>query len=174
MLFSSLLALKCHVELTSFTAAATVNGVELRWATATEKNNAGFTIERSVDKTNWNSVKFVIGSGTSDSPRNYFYLDNNVSAKSCYYRLKQIDNDGTAKYYQEIEAAGIAPSQYELFPNYPNPFNPTTKLSFSLAKPGSVTLTIFNAIGQNVYSVTKDYSLAGIYNIEFNGARLPS
>jgi hypothetical protein len=162
------------VELTTFTASTTSKGVELRWTTATEKNNAGFNVERSSDKSSWSIVKFVNGSGTSNSPKNYYYLDNNVSAGTNYYRLKQIDNDGTSKYYQIIETAGITPSQYELFQNYPNPFNPTTKISFSLVKPGMVTLTVYNAIGQKVYSFTNSYSSAGIYDVEFNGANLPS
>ena len=162
------------VELNAFSASTSVKGVELRWTTATEKNNSGFDVQRSNDNASWSNLKFIQGAGTSNSPKEYYYLDNNVTTQKYYYRLKQIDNDGTVKYLKTVEASVEAPNRYELFQNYPNPFNPTTRISFSILKAGSVTLSIYNAMGQKVRAYSNQYSDAGVYEIEVNAAQLPS
>ena len=87
------------VEMTSFTATAQQTNALLAWSTATEVNNFGFNIERrAIASSAWAKVGFVVGNGTSNATHNYTYADNNLSAGSYAYRIKQIDNDGTFKY----------------------------------------------------------------------------
>ena len=86
------------VSLINFSATPNDNSVLLRWATASEINNLGFELQRSIDGNNgWSAITFVSGAGNSNSTRNYTYVDENLSARRYYYRLKQIDAD--AKYY---------------------------------------------------------------------------
>ena len=66
------------------------------------------------------------------------------------------------------------PVEYELFNNYPNPFNPTTKLSFNLPKEEDVKLDIFNVLGQKVVSLINDKLSAGQHTVDFNANNLPS
>ena len=86
------------VEMTSFTAAAQKTSAQLKWSTATEVNNYGFEIERrAIASSVWAKVGFVAGNGTSNTAHNYTYTDNNLSAGTYAYRIKQVDNNGAFK-----------------------------------------------------------------------------
>ena len=77
------------------------------------------------------------GHGNSNSPKNYSFVDGNVTAGKYSYRLKQIDTDGSYEYSKVIEINFGSETKFELGQNYPNPFNPNTMISFSI--PGSGT-----------------------------------
>ncbi|MHB8580705.1 MAG: ice-binding family protein [Ignavibacteriaceae bacterium] len=170
------------VELTTFTAALNNNAVELNWNTATEVNNYGFDIERSQmseassQNLTWNKIGFVKGSGNSNSPKNYSFVDNTVYYGSYAYRLKQIDNDGTYKYSSVVEVnAGQMQYSFLLNQNYPNPFNPSTEIQFGVSKNSPATLTIFNVLGEKVATLFNGNAVAGqVYNVTLNGSNLAS
>ncbi|MBU1114002.1 MAG: hypothetical protein KKF21_16595, partial [Bacteroidetes bacterium] len=118
------------VELTSFTANLVDGKVELNWETATEVNNYGFDVETlRATSDEWETIGFVQGSGNSNSPKNYTFVDENPSTDSAEYRLKQIDTDGNYSYYSEtVKVAGFGimdvndntlPTEYKLSQNYP-------------------------------------------------------
>lgn len=92
------------VELLSFNTFVNREGVELRWATATEINNDCFTIERSNDLRMWEVLGFVGGSGTTSRPNSYSFTDTQPLAGIGYYRMKQTDFDGQYKYYGPVAA----------------------------------------------------------------------
>ncbi|MGA7162228.1 MAG: T9SS type A sorting domain-containing protein [Bacteroidota bacterium] len=145
------------VELTSFTATERNNEIELAWATATEVNNLGFDVERSTINNqqstinNWTKVGFVAGHGTTNAPQSYSFTDASVRVGTYSYRLKQIDHDGNFVYNKAIEATlGVTPGTVWLDNNYPNPFNPSTKISFILGTAGRATLKVYNILGQEV------------------------
>ena len=163
------------VELTSFTAAASSNAVNLKWSTATEIKNNGFGVERSTNNSNWVTLGFVSGNGNSNSVKNYSYTDNSVSKSGkYYYRLKQVDNDGSYKYTNSTEVNFVAPSVFALNQNYPNPFNPSTIIAYSVPTGSNVKLTVYNAIGQAVSVLENGFKEAGVYNVTFNASNLPS
>jgi uncharacterized protein (TIGR03790 family) len=165
------------VELSSFTAIAKGSGAKLTWATVTETHNYGFEIERrSVPNGTWNNVGFIAGAGTSNSPRDYFFADIDLSAGTYAYRIKQLDNDGAYQYSTsaEIEIVGI-PAMLKLVGNFPNPFNPTTKIRFSVPATGNTQLKIYNIVGQEVATVFHGIAYAGnLYEPEFNASGLSS
>ncbi len=67
------------------------------------------------------------------------------------------------------------PTAFRLDQNYPNPFNPTTKITFTIPADASVTLKIFNTLGEEVKTLVEDQSyLKGTYSVDFNGKSLPS
>jgi hypothetical protein len=67
------------------------------------------------------------------------------------------------------------PEQFLLYPNYPNPFNPTTTIQFDLTHPQKMTLKVFNVLGQEVTTLLNKAPLsAGVHHIEFDGSNLPS
>ncbi|MBK7632244.1 MAG: T9SS type A sorting domain-containing protein [Ignavibacteriales bacterium] len=154
------------VELTSFTATVNNNDVQLIWKTATESNNSGFQIERK-SISEYESIGFVAGSGTTTEPMIYSFSDVNLNPGTYYYRLKQIDYDGTFEYSDLVEIDIITPDIYLLHQNYPNPFNPNTEIMFSLASDANVILKIFDVLGQEVMTLINKYISAGVHTYDF-------
>ena len=159
------------VELASF---GFYQGV-LRWSTASETNNFGFEVQRSNSKNEgFVKVAFVRGHGTTTVPQLYEFKDD-VFEGVYFYRLKQIDTDGSFELSQTVEAVYSNPSTFTLDQNYPNPFNPTTTLSFAIPETGlteanePVRLTIFNSMGQEVLVLLNERKGAGSYNFQWNG-----
>ncbi|KAB2908539.1 MAG: T9SS type A sorting domain-containing protein [Ignavibacteriales bacterium] len=160
------------VELTSFTARAINNSVELNWTTASERNNSGFQIERSTDGISFASVGFINGRGTTTETTNYSYTDNGVNGK-LFYRLKQIDYNGDYGYSDVIEVSSIV-EDFALEQNYPNPFNPTTTISFAVPSKSFVIVKVYNALGKEVRTLANGEYEAGRHTLDFNAADLAS
>lgn len=165
------------VELTSFTAVANAKSVQLQWATASEVDNYGFEVERRLTNSSddsWQTLGFIPGSGQSNSPKNYSYSDNQVSGGTSFkYRLKQIDTDGSSEYVAETEVE-VVPNAYELGQNFPNPFNPSTSIRFSITQPGMVKLNVYNLSGEKVLSLLDEHREAGNYEVKMNASELAS
>ena len=162
------------VELSSFTASANNNSVTLNWKTATETNNKGFEVQRKTSNSQWSDVSFISGNGTSTESHEYSYVDNNLQSGKYYYRLKQVDLDGTSEYSQVIEADVTAPAKFALAQNYPNPFNPATRIDFSLPSNGNVKLTVYNILGQQVAVLINGFMQSGSHSVDFNATDLNS
>jgi hypothetical protein len=90
------------VELLNFTAQGTANGTKLFWATATEINNHYFQIEKSEDAVFFHEIGRVDGAGNSNMQMDYNYTDTENLNKKVYYRLRQVDFDGSVSYSQVI------------------------------------------------------------------------
>ncbi len=162
------------VELGLFTAENSDGFVTLRWSTITETNNYGFDIERSNDGVQFEKIVFINGNGTKTSKTDYLYTDKNISASKYYYRLKQIDFDGSISYSKTIEIDGLIEKRYNLNQNYPNPFNPSTSISFDLGKKSNISLSVFNSLGELVYELNQNELETGRHTISFNGTDLTS
>ena len=162
------------VELTAFTANVAGTNVELEWTTATEVNNQGFDVERSNDNNTFEKIGFVPGFGTTTEPKNYSYTDRSVSNGKYYYRLKQIDFDGSFKYSDVVEAEVSLPTVFALEQNYPNPFNPSTSIRFSLPVDAQVTIGVYNLVGEKVAEIASGNLSAGSHNITFDASKLTS
>ncbi len=105
------------VELTSFEGHANGTGIELKWVTATELNNQGFWVEKSIDGLVFDSIGFVDGAGNSTDEIIYRFSD--VSSSNCYYRLLQVDYDGAYEYSPTIFVQVNSILNIQV---YPNPF----------------------------------------------------
>ena len=162
------------VELTSFAATSNNSEVVLDWSTATEINNSGFEIERSADNKDFQRIAFIEGKGTTSERVNYSYVDGSVENGTYFYRLKQVDFDGTFEYSSVVEVEVIAPAEFALEQNYPNPFNPTTTIKFSVPTQANVTIKLYNTLGQQVAQVLNSTFDAGRHSVEFNASNLTS
>ena len=175
------------VELTSFTAKEFSNGVELNWRTATEVNNYGFEIERSstplgtidssrVETREWETIGFVEGHGNSYSPKDYSFVDSISFSGEVKYRLKQIDTDGTFDYSDivtvELSIVSVDPMKIvksNLDQNHPNPFNPSTIISYQLVHSTNVSLKVYDILGNEIVTLIDDQKQnAGTHYVEFN------
>jgi hypothetical protein len=164
------------VELVSFTAAVIDDGVVLKWATASELNNHGFEIERSVDGTEFYTVAFIKGAGTTTEGREYSFTDNveHKGGETFYYRLKQVDLDGRVEYSDIVQVEFEVPIDFALHQNYPNPFNPTTTIKYTVPQTSLVTIKVYDLTGQEVVSLVNEVKEAGIYDLEFDAQNLAS
>ena len=165
------------VELVSFNANVDENGINLKWATSTETNNSGFDIERSKDNINFEKIGNVKGKGTTTESQEYSFRDGGITTGKgkVYYRLKQIDLNGTSSYSDAIEVEySIIPVEFSLSQNYPNPFNPTTNIKFGIPKEVLVTLKVYDILGREVATVVNQKMEPGYYEYEWNGVPFAS
>lgn len=144
---SAIASIPLPVTLLYFHAEAAGNNVELKWATASETNNAYFTIQRSTDGLQYVNVADVAGNVNSSSEIAYQFTDNNAPSGTVYYRLKQTDIDGRFTYsgVQRISRQDLNTS----IKVYPNP----VRDRFTINLPGGTitgTATIFDAKGNAV------------------------
>lgn len=137
------------VELMSFTGKNTKDcSTTLEWTTATESENAGFHIERSSDGRNYDEIAWIEGAGNSSETLSYSFIDKNP-AKENYYRLKQVDHDGTYEYSKVVSintaACGTHTNEITLFPSPTKNFvNLTSTLGFK----GKTTISIVDYSGK--------------------------
>lgn len=90
------------IELMSWQAQCDRGFVQLRWTTSTEHNNAYFSLERSSDNMDWEEFARVEGMGNSSSARQYEHYDERPLRTLSYYRLSQVDHDGTRTEYSSV------------------------------------------------------------------------
>lgn len=136
------------VEITEFNVNCDENKTILTWTTASETNNKYFTLERSFDLKNWESIATIDGAGNSNSVKHYFYTDNKPSAEMLYYRLKQTDFDGQTEVFIPISAN--CKDEFTAFTCYPNPFTDQLNVVAKNIYSDEVDVTIRNIMGQIV------------------------
>ena len=165
------------VEMITFTASVHNSKVQLIWSTATELNNMGFEIQRSVNaEDDFATVGFVDGRGSSTEINYYSYSDNpQVSGiNKIYYRLKQVDFDGAFSYSSVVNVNYDVPSEFVLSQNYPNPFNPTTIISYFVPKESFVSIKIYDFLGRELKTLVSETKSIGSYELSLDATNLPS
>ena len=163
------------VELASFTSNVNKNNVTLNWTTATETNNQGFDIERTVvGSDTWAKVGNVAGNGTTTQQKDYSFSERPTTGHY-NYRLKQIDFNGSVNYHALTGEVIVGlPTVYSISQNYPNPFNPTTKIDFELPYDSKVSILLYDISGREVGKLVNEQLTAGYHNVQFNGSNLSS
>jgi photosystem II stability/assembly factor-like uncharacterized protein len=162
------------VELNSFAAIVSDGKVKLSWITSTELNNSGFELQRKTENASWDKLAFIPGQGTTTETQIYSHVDDSPNPGINYYRLKQIDYDGSFEYSGIIEADVSLPLRFALEQNYPNPFNPNTVIKYQIPKDGKVTLKVYDILGNEVVVLVNKKQSAGDYEVKFDAAGLSS
>ena len=162
------------VELAFFEVMNSEGKVVLEWMTQTETNNYGFEIQRKSQENNtWDKIETIKGHGTTTTPHKYTYTDHNVTIGTYYYRLKQIDFDGSFEFSDEILVEIKPPTTFSLYQNYPNPFNPETVIRYRIPHLDqtkvSVELKIYNLLGDEVRTLVQKDQEAGYYSAKWDG-----
>jgi hypothetical protein len=165
------------VELLSFNGACEDGSVNLSWQTASEYNSSHFDIEKSRDGESWQVIETIPASGNSNELLNYTAYDQVTNILN-YYRLNQVDIDGTNKRYDPI-AVSCEASQNGIFMTYPNPSNEGFNIIINdKALEGEMNMNIYTSTGSiilqkrievkegvNVFMVNEKL-LPGLYFIE--------
>ncbi|GAB3867418.1 hypothetical protein GCM10028824_09770 [Hymenobacter segetis] len=147
------------VTLVDFTALADgPAAVRLRWTTASELNNAGFTVERSPDGTAFEAIGTVAGAGTSATRHDYALLDAKLpgGATLLYYRLRQTDQSGEFSYspVRTVQLTSSPTHQFAVFPTRVAAGQAATYRYIGPAEAG--TLDILSVLGQVLGTVALD------------------
>jgi hypothetical protein len=179
--FSATWDVPVPAELASFAGQITADDdILLTWGVASQTNNLGWEVFRSVDNVVFEKASGLIaGDGTTDAFRTFEFVDAEApEAEVVYYYLRQIDLDGSASRTNIIQISfaptavqqGVLPTATALAQNYPNPFNPETTIQFDLSEGAAVTLTVYDATGQVVRTLMEgEFRSAGSYSYVWDG-----
>lgn len=181
------------VALSAFTATAGNNKVVIRWTTESEIENVGFEILRASEEegnysliSSYQSNPGLRGQFNSNTKKNYQFVDELVINDLPYwYKLVDVSVSGLRTEHGPISATprGVGneitrvgpelPKNFNLFQNFPNPFNPRTTLQFDIPAfaqlPADVSIRIYNALGQKVKTLYAGNLQAGEYRIVWEG-----
>ncbi len=157
------------IELSSFSATyQEYTGVELNWQTRYEWGNQGFYVERSTSRNGpFEPVAAMI---PANSKGEYQHTDMSIEPGMLYfYRLSDIQKDGKRTAHEVIQFKPPLPTEFKLYPNYPNPFNPTTTLNFDIPRVSHVTFLIYDVLGRHVNTLFDEELKPGFHKITWNG-----
>lgn len=162
---------------------------KLEWDANGESDMLRYEIYRKVDDGSWTYLTYVYYTSTS-------YIDYDVElselsgADEIQYKIRAKDDDSKTSVYSETasctgyegilhknkneENDDIVIKEFKLNDNYPNPFNPSTQISYQLPKAEYVSLVVYNSLGQEVKTLVNKAQPSGIYNINFKADNLPS
>jgi len=161
------------VDMGEMDVVAMDNAVKVSWNTLAETDFASFEIWRDDVKVT------TINAHGGATGHDYTYTDAVENGRTYKYELKTVDlNGASASVYTE----SVTPSfdnavvtEYALHQNYPNPFNPSTRIAFDVVNSNPVSLTIYNATGQEVATLLNNVTYStGRYNINFDATNLTS
>jgi len=160
------------VELVSFNALVKGKDILLTWETVSESDNYGFEIERAANLDEWRPIGFITGHGTTTISHQYSFTDRNITVGKYYYRLKQVDFQGSFKYSEVIQVVINPPKKFSLGQNFPNPFNPATVIPFDLPEKTNIKLTLYNLLGEKVEVIAVGEYNAGYHEVSFKATNL--
>lgn len=138
------------VSLIDFSANCNANNVILKWQTATEINNDYFVILKSFDLQNWDSIGSISGNGNSNTIKNYEYTTD-LNTVETYYRLKQVDYDGSA-YYLPIKALNCTADNIVIKNIFPQPAKNYFQILLYSPKDMHCNINITNALGEKLFT----------------------
>lgn len=172
------------VELTSFRAVQIEKSIQLSWQTQSEKDNKGFVVQRAtqngdfVQIASYETHTELVGQGNTSSATNYSFVDEQVDLGKTYlYKVVDVDFNGIKTESEVIEITLNADQvensgekvRYKLAQNFPNPFNPTTKISFTMVDKAKVDLEIFDLKGNFIKSIASQVYGVGEQSAVWDG-----
>jgi hypothetical protein len=173
------------VQFKSFTATKNNDAVNLKWATATESNNKGFEVQRSVNGAKYQTLGFVKGNGNSNVVKTYSFTDAHNTTGNICYRLKQIDFNGASE-FSKVACVNVELEKTTAVVTTPNPFNGSLHIKYISATEGTANVQIIDMLGkshqntnmvvnkgENTLTLDTDALPVGIYFIRVtNGAEV--
>lgn len=162
------------VELTAFDATTDGPSVVLSWQTATETNNAGFSVERRTDA-GFQDVAYVEGEGTTTTPQSYSLRVNDLQPGTHDFRLTQVDLDGTTSVSPTVTATVSLQGMLTLTGAAPNPARTETTLRLGVQKAGPVTIELFDVLGRHVRTLYDGTPTPGrLHDVQIDASTLQS
>jgi hypothetical protein len=152
---------------TSFYATRNNNNVVLTWSTAEEINNKNYEVQRSFDGSTWSTIAVIMGAGTTNLTQMYSFTDKNMTNAVAYYRIRQVDADGTSNYSAiktiRLNAATPVTKIYAA--------NKTINIEFNQEIKNAVTIRLINLNGQ---IIAQQNVAQAAYRVTMNGNNFQS
>ncbi|MFN8356402.1 MAG: T9SS type A sorting domain-containing protein [Spirosomataceae bacterium] len=147
------------VELASFQGSLQAGHALLEWKTLSERNNLGFELEKSLDAVQFTKIGYVEGSGNSQTPRDYRYVDTELTEVS-YYRLKQLDFDGGSTLSKTVVVIPDGVKNEVVV--YPNPSTEVIQIS---TKSPIQQLNLLNVTGELIWTKSAQWSTIDVQQL---------
>jgi hypothetical protein len=149
------------------------NSYELEWHGGDYKKAQVYILEKSTEKSEYKPL-FNFQADNSDE-KVYRFLDKiNEQTDIIYYRVKQVNTDGTVAYSSTVKVGQGLLEPFLIEQNYPNPFNPKTSIGIELFEDSEITVKVYNLEGREIQIIYDGYLTKGIHKFEFDGSDLPS
>jgi len=149
----SIVCEKLPIDLISYTGKAQAQGNMLKWVTASETENAYFTLEHSTDGNSFKAITTIEGAGTISNPQSYNFLHRDAPAGISYYKLWQTDLNGT-KNYVGIVSLTRGEVSLNITSILPIPVLEFVELSYTSISESQAQLQIFDALGRNMVDMS--------------------
>lgn len=171
------------VTLSLWNATSKNGQVLLNWSTDSEIENLGFIIERALAENGpWNTIASfsdndaLKGQGSTNNATDYQFTDEKVDiGKTYYYRLSDVDYQGVRKEHGVISVVvssndqNALPGGFQLDRIFPNPFNPSVNIDFTLAETANIRVNLYDLRGHLVSQLTDATFAAGNHSVNWNG-----
>ncbi len=132
-----------------------------------------FVIERAIGDREYETVYTT--SADDDPLKIYYFTDELLNANEvAYYRVKQLNKDGSSVYSMEVKVGNKGVKEFNLSQNYPNPFNPFTNIYVDVIVPAEFKVKVYDLVGNIVGDLHDGYLAEGMHTFEFDGSKLPS
>jgi len=134
---------------------------------------AEFEIEKSIAGGEYQAVYSTFA---EDDPLKIYYFTDEIinEYEVAYYRVKQINLDGSEVYSAEVKIGNKNIQEFKLSQNYPNPFNPITSIYVEVIIPTEFEVKVYDLVGNTVANLYDGYLAEGLHTFEFDGSNLPS
>jgi hypothetical protein len=140
------------VELLYFSAQNKDDYVLIKWKTAAEINNNYFLLQKSIDCETFETIASIQGAGNSTEPIEYSYIDSEIKNDILYYRLIQVDFDGTSETFQTVVVNTNKNLNEFSLTIYPQPIEGIAKINFKVPEEGLYNFKIYNIVGETILS----------------------
>jgi len=153
------------------------SGASVVWLQNSESDLAGYRLYRDSFPINAPDPQLLLSEATPGDTT--FFDTSDLQGKTTYYRLTALDGQGHASSLgNEIQLSvssipgeddGVLPQEFVLYPNYPNPFNAGTLVSFSLPRPATATVAVYDVLGRRIHTLTDQTFPAGKHSVRWEG-----
>ncbi|NOX16794.1 MAG: T9SS type A sorting domain-containing protein [Chlorobi bacterium] len=144
----------------------------IKWKSKDETGVSEYVVEKSSADGRYEDVFFKESAGADEE---YYYSDyRDAEDGVVYYRIKQINGDGSVVYSPSVKIGLRELKEFEIVQNFPNPFNPSTNISVNILVAGEYRIRVYNVTGKVVTELEDGFLSTGTHEYTFNGAGLTS
>lgn len=146
---------------------------QIEWNNTSINDADFYELEKSEDGTKFRKIFETFA---SDDPEKVYYFSDPKDKRTdvIYYRVRQINKDGSVVYSSNLKIGQGEIKLFSLGNNYPNPFNPSTNISIEILEPVDVDIYVYDIVGEKVAVLNKGVLSQGIHSFTFDGSSLPS